>query len=131
MKQARRIIPRVKPKFLRSAPHPRVNLTARAWHALTSFGLAAPRRPLALATIAVVAFSSPAVQAQTTDVFSLPTSGRETTVTLNANETYDSNVARGSSELAQLRGIKQDDEIFSPSASASISRSFGVSTFYV
>jgi hypothetical protein len=80
---------------------------------------------------ALVAFASSAVQAQAADFFAPPLSGRETTFTLNANETYDSNVARGTSELAELRGIKQDDEIFSPSATADISRSFGVNTIYV
>jgi hypothetical protein len=50
---------------------------------------------------------------------------------LNANETYDSNVSRSTEALAALRGIKQDDEIFSPSATADISRSFGLNTVYV
>jgi hypothetical protein len=80
---------------------------------------------------ALAAFSSSAVQAQTTDLFSTTLSGRETIVTLNANETYDSNVSRSTEALAVLRGIKQDDEIFSPSVTADISRSFGLNTIYV
>jgi hypothetical protein len=80
---------------------------------------------------ALVSFSSSSVDAQTTDLFSTNLSGRETTVTLNANETYDSNVSRSTEALAELRGIKQDDEIFSPSVTADISRSFGVNTVYV
>jgi hypothetical protein len=130
MKQSRRTFHRVKFKFLGSADKTRDYQTARNCPALNSFGRPAALGPLAIG-VAVLAFSSSAVHAQTTDFFAPPISGRETTVTLNANETYDSNVARGTAEIAELRGIKQDDEIFSPSATAEISRSFGVNTVYV
>jgi hypothetical protein len=109
----------------------RRNLPRPTWHAIRRSGRSAALGLLAVAGVALVAFSSSAVQAQTADLFAPPLSGRETTVTLNADETYDSNVARSTAEVAELRGIKQDDEIFTPSATAEISRSFGVNTVYV
>ena len=88
-------------------------------------------RCVALIGGALIATVGSAVHAQTTTLFALPASGRETILTLNANETYDSNVSRSTEALAVLRGIKQDDEIFSPTATADISRSFGVNEVFV
>jgi hypothetical protein len=131
MKQSRRTFHRVKSKRSDSILQTRGNLTACIWQALCSFGQSATLGLLAIAGVALTAFANSAAHAQTADFFAPPISGRETTVTLNANETYDSNVSRSTEALAALRGIKQDDEIFAPSATADISRSFGLNTIYV
>jgi hypothetical protein len=131
MKQSRRTFHRVKSKRSDSILQTRGNLTACIWQALCSFGQSATLGLLAIAGVALTAFANSAAHAQTADFFAPPISGRETTVTLNAYETYDSNVSRSTEALAALRGIKQDDEIFAPSATADISRSFGLNTIYV
>jgi hypothetical protein len=131
MKQARRTYPKATTNRFGSGHQGRSNLTASTRLAFRSWRHSLVLRPLGIAGFALFAFASSAARAQTTDLFAPPLSGRETTVTLNANETYDSNVSRSTEALAVLRGIKQDDEIFSPSMTADISRSFGNNAVYV
>jgi len=45
--------------------------------------------------------------------------------------TYDSNVARSSESLAQLRGISREDEIYAPSLQVDLARNFGAEAVYL
>jgi hypothetical protein len=52
-------------------------------------------------------------------------------VQLGASITYDTNVARSSEELAQMRGIVPEDEIYSPSLQLNWARSFGADALHI
>jgi len=52
-------------------------------------------------------------------------------VQLSPSVTYDTNVARSSESLAQMRGIVPEDEIYSPAVQLNWAKSFGAETLHI